>query len=242
MAQIRQIHIAFPYYGSPRIHQELRQRGYRAGRHRIARLMRVHGIAAKRGRIKTRQRSVPPRRRVEIADHVQRCFTRTRQNQLWFTDSTMIRTGEGWLYAVVILDAFNREVISWSTSRHDSPRTAHAALRDAIKIRRPGPGCVIHSDRGYQFTANEWLAIASNNSMVVSFGALKDPRDNAVMESWFASYKKEELYPNKQPRTRSEASERLFSYVWQYNQYRLHSTLGYQSPIGYATINQQLSA
>lgn len=236
--QIRAVHQHFPYYGSPRVHRALIEQGCTAGRHRIARLMREHGVVARRGRRGLRPRSVPPRRRVEIIDHVQRRFDVEEPNRLWFTDATMIRTHQGWLRAVVILDAFNREVISWATSPAETPRTAIQAFADAIKIRRPEPGCVIHSDRGYQFTSHDWVNLAARHSLTVSIGERKDPRDNAVMESWFASLKNEAIYPDGTPSTHAEARSRLFDYIWDYNHRRLHSTLNYRSPIDYAILNR----
>lgn len=233
LEKIEAIHADFPYYGAPRMHQALLLQGVRIGRHRVARLLRENGLHARRGRIGTRKRSVPTVRRVEIIDAVQRNFATAEANRLWFTDLTMIRTGEGWLHVAVVLDAFNREVISWATDSQETPRTVMTALREAIKIRRPRPGCVIHSDRGYQFTSHDWIDLAAEHAMVVSIGEKKDPRDNAVMESWFASMKNEELYPIGQPATRAIGRARLFGYIWSYNNHRLHSSLGYRAPIHY---------
>ena len=156
LAQIRQIHAEFAYYGSPRVHRELRSRDMSAGRHTVARLMRRHGIAAHRGKPKSRPRAAPPARRPEIVDLVKRKFRANAPNRIWFTDITMIRTGEGWLYAAVILDAFNREIVSWAVETYDSPGTALRALREAIASRHPQPGCIVHSDRGYQGGLNWW--------------------------------------------------------------------------------------
>jgi putative transposase len=233
LERIEAIHAEFPYYGSPRMFRELLDQGVRIGRHRVARLLRENGLHARRGRIGTRKRSVPVIRRVDIVDVVQRQFTVAAPNRLWFTDLTMIRTGDGWLHAAVVLDAFNREVIAWATDSQETPRTALTALREAIKIRRPKPGCVIHSDRGYQFTSHDWNQLAAQHRITVSIGQRKDPRDNAVMESWFASFKNEELYPGGQPATRATARSRLFAYIWAYNTRRLHSSLGYRAPIHY---------
>jgi putative transposase len=232
--EINRIHADFGYYGSPRVHRELLLRDHRAGRHRVARLMRVHGIRAARCKIKSRRRAAPPARRPEVVDLVRRHFTATAPNRVWFTDITQIRTGEGWLWAAVVLDAFNREVISWATAAQESPKTALQALSEAIKIRRPPNGCIIHSDRGYQFTAWDWLGLAASNGLKVSIGERKSCYDNAVIESWFASLKNEEIYPKGNPFTRTEARARLFAYIWDYNNRRLHSTLGYVTPRGYA--------
>jgi putative transposase len=235
LAEIRQINLRFRYYGYPRIHRELLDRGHHVGRHRVARLMRGNGIRACRGRILARGRSAPPVRRPELVDLVRRDFNAVFPDRLWFTDITQIRTGQGWLYAAVILDAFNRQVISWATEDLDSPRTAMRAFVQAVTSRRPAKGCVIHSDRGYQYTARDWIDFATNHHLVVSMGEHGNPLDNAVMESWFASFKNEELYPGGQPATRAEARRRLFGYIWDYNHYRRHSTLGYVAPIIYAT-------
>lgn len=231
---ICQVHKKFRYYGAPRIHRELLARNHQVGRHRVARLMRVHGIRACRGKIKTRPRSAPPSRRPDITDKVKRDFHADVHNALWFTDITQVRTGEGWLYAAVILDAFNREVISWAVADKETPHTALQALTDAVRIRQPEPGCIIHSDRGYQFTSEDWLNLAAQPELVVSIGERKSCLDNAAMESWFASFKNEEIYPNGMPTTRAEARHRLFDYIWIYNNQRLHSSLGYASPKTYA--------
>lgn len=165
---------------------------------------------------------------------VRRRFDADVPNTLWFTDVTQIRTGEGRLWTAVVLDAFNREVVSWATASRETPHTVLIALDDAVKIRRPAPGCVIHSDRGYQFTAWDWLENAQAAGLQVSIGERKSCYDNAVMESWFASFKNEEIYPKGIPFTRAEARRRLFSYIWEYNTSRMHSTLGYVAPRTYA--------
>ena len=230
LEEIRSIHARFGYYGSPRMHRELLAREHHVGRHRVARLMRINGIKAARCRIRSRPRAAPPARRPEITDLVKRDFHAIVPNAKWFTDVTQIRTGEGWLWAAVILDAFNREAISWATASLESPKTVVAALRDAIKTRRPPPGCIIHSDRGYQFTARSWLDLAAGSGLRVSIGERKSCYDNALIESWFASFKNEEIYPKGNPFTRAEARHRLFQYIWDYNTQRRHSSLGYVAP------------
>jgi putative transposase len=200
--------------------------------------MRAEGIRARRGKIKSRPRSAPPKRRPEVGDLVRRNFIGEAPNRIWFTDLTMIRTGQGMLRAAVILDSYNREVISWAVADHETPATVMRALEEAIRIRRPAPGCIIHSDRGYQFTSLEWADIAAKNGLRVSIGERKQPQDNAMMESWFASLKNEDIYPAGQPATLADARMRLFRYIQLYNTRRMHSALGYRSPLEYSTINQ----
>jgi putative transposase len=231
---IAAIHAEFAYYGSPRVHRALLDQARKVGRHRVARLMRENGIRARRGKIKSRPRSAPPARRPEITDRVRRHFQAQAPDRLWFTDITQIRTGQGWLYAALILDAFNREVVSWAVDDYDTPRTVMRAMAEALAIRRPDAGCIIHSDRGYQFTSADWLNLATRHGLTISIGERKTALDNAAMESWFASLKNEEIYPNGLPATRVEARARLFRYIWTYNTKRLHSTLGYLSPKTYA--------
>jgi putative transposase len=237
VAQIKLIHGRFSYYGAPRIHRALRAKGTAVGRHRVARLMRLHGIRARRGPIKARRRSAPPSRRPEVIDRVCRRFRAATPNQLWFTDLTAIRTSEGFLRAAVVLDAHSRQVISWATDTYETPKTVMRALSEAIAIRRPPPGCIIHSDRGYQFTSHEWHDLAARHGLVVSLGARKSALDNAAMESWFASLKNEDIYPCGVIKSRAEARSRLFHYIWDYNNHRLHSALGYRSPAAYAKLN-----
>lgn len=238
LEEIRAIHEKFRFYGSPRVHRELLRRSRPVGRHRVARLMRANGIRARRGKIKSRPRSAPPKRRPEVGDLVKRRFVGDGPNRIWFTDLTMIRTGQGMLRAAVILDSHNREVISWAVADHETPATVMRALSEAIRIRRPGQGCIIHSDRGYQFTSLEWAELAAKNGLRVSIGERRKPQDNAMMESWFASLKNEDIYPAGQPETIADARMRLFRYIQLYNTSRMHSALGYRSPTEYSTINQ----
>jgi putative transposase len=125
--QIQLIHGRFGYYGAPRIHRALVAKQIAVGRHRVARLMRLHGIRARRGLVKARPRAAPPVRRPEVIDRVRRRFHASAPDRLWFTDLTIIRTNDGFLRAAVVLDAHSRQVISWrlTPTRHRRRRCGH---------------------------------------------------------------------------------------------------------------------
>jgi len=233
LSEIRVIHDEFPAYGSPRVCHLLCSRGHPAGVNRVARLMRVNGIRASRGIQKERPRSAPPRRRPEIPDLVQRRFHADRPNQLWCVDTTQIRTRQGWLYAVVIIDVYSRKIIAWTTSNHRTGNLALHALDRAVRSRRPPPGGIVHTDRGYQFTAWEWTQAVEAAGLRPSIGRVGAAHDNALIESWFSSFKNEAIYPNPMPKTREQARRVLFEHITFHNQRRLHSALDYTNPTTY---------
>ena len=232
VAEIEAVHGEFSCYGSPRVHQELRARNRRVSRHRVARLMRAHGIRARRGRVKSRPRAAPPARRPEISDLVRR-FHAAAPNQLWCTDATQIRTTEGWLYAVVVLDAYSRRVLSWAVSSQARIDTATEAITAALQDRRPSSGLIVHSDRGYQFTSWEWLSRLEHAGARPSIGRVGSALDNALIESWFSSFKSEALHPYPQPATRLDARRVLFNHINFHNHRRRHSALAYHAPVTY---------
>jgi putative transposase len=136
---------AAPTYGSPRVHQQLLAEGHQVGRHRVARLMREQQLRARRGRVNSRPSSAPPSRAPQVKDLVQRRFKADAVDQLWCADVTPIATGEGWLYAAVVIDVFSRRIISWAVSRNPAAEMSLTALKQAITQRRPPPRTVVHS-------------------------------------------------------------------------------------------------
>jgi putative transposase len=132
LERISVLHAKLRAYGSPRIRRELTRVNVQFGRDRVARLMRENGIAAVRGKRKASPRAAPPVRRPEIKDLVHRIFDRPRPNMLWYTDLTMIKTGQGYLQAAVVLDAHGKRVIGWVTANHETSDTAYTAFRNAI--------------------------------------------------------------------------------------------------------------
>jgi putative transposase len=222
-------------YGSPRIYNALRQDGHRAGRHRIARLMRLEGLrggAAKRFRFtSTKHQDLPA-----APNLLDRNFQSPAPNRVWAADITQVRTHEGWLYLAVVLDLFSRRCVGWATSPRPDQRLSIEAIRNAITTRRPAPGLLHHSDRGGQYLSADYQDFLDRHGIVCSMSRPGNCLDNAVVESFFHSIKTEWLYHHRF-RTRAHARLYIFDYIEGfYNRTRLHSTLGYRSPIDYETV------
>jgi len=217
-------------YGSPRVQVVLRDRGYRSGRKRVARLMREQSLRARpRRRYRT---TTDSRHRLPVsANLLARRFTANAPNLAWVTDITYLWTLEGWLYLAVMLDLFSRRVVGFALSERIDVKLALDALVMAIKQRQPAPGLLHHSDRGSQYASHQYRQMLDQHAMVGSMSRRADCWDNAVAESFFASLKLELVYPS-QWRTRAEARSAIFEYIELfYNHRRKHSTLGYRSPV-----------
>ncbi len=219
-------------YGSPRIHRELRAQGQRHGRKRIARLMRVAGLRAKRSRrYRTTTRSEGTR--PAAPNTLNRRFAVRELDRVWAGDVTACWTGEGWLYLAALLDLGSRRVVGWTTSATLDQALTRAALRRALVQRRLTPGLLHHSDRGTSYTGEEYQATLAAAGLVVSMSRRGDCWDNAVVESFFATLKTELVHEARWA-TRAEATAALAAYIegW-YNRRRRHSTLDYLSPAEY---------
>ena len=221
-------------YGSPRMHRELLARGWRCGRHRVARLMRRKGIEGKsRRKYHGTTRAVAAR--PVAPDRIQRDFSAERPNQKWVGDITQIATREGWLYLAITLDLYSRRVIGWSMAEHMREDLVLQALQMAIE-RRPVVGMLIHhSDRGGQYTSGAFQALLGKEGILPSMGSTGDCYDNAVAESFFATLKCECVQGHVFA-TRRAARTAIFDYIETfYNRWRRHSTLGYVSPVAFET-------
>ena len=219
-------------YGSPRIHRELRAQGQRHSRKRIARLMRVEGLRAKRSRryrATTRSDVTQP----PAPNTLGRQFAVREVNRVWAGDVTACWTGEGWLYLAALLDLGSRRVVGWATSGTLDQTLTQRALRRALVQRQPAAGLLHHSDRGTHYTALEYQAALSAANVAVSMSRRGDCWDNAVLESFFATLKTELVHEARWA-TRAEATAALATYIegW-YNRRRRHSTLDYLSPAEY---------
>lgn len=231
LVQIRQYHQdSDGSYGSPRIHRDLRAQGCRIGRHRVARLMRLHRI---RGvcRRRTTWRSCTVSSEVMAENVLQRQFAATQPNQKWAGDITFVATREGWLYVAVLLDLYSRRVVGWARGARITTDLTHTALTMAVH-QRPVEGPLLHhSDRGSQYTARQYRQELTTHGVQCSMSRPGNCWDNAVVESFFASLKTELIY-RRRFQTRQEAQTAIFAYIEGfYNRRRRHSTLGYLSPV-----------
>lgn len=216
-------------YGSPRMTVEMRNRGYRVGHNRVARLMRANGLAARRRR-KFRTTTNSDHAHEPAPNLVNREFRPEKPNQVWASDLTYIATGEGWLYLCVILDLYSRRVIGWAISKSLGTDTVLHALWMAITRRGNPRGVIFHSDRGVQYASVKFRRVLRRRGFLQSMSRRGDCWDNACAESFFKSLKSE-LIGKTIFAGRREAMQAIFEYIEMfYNRIRLHSTLGYVSP------------
>lgn len=218
-------------YGSPRIYQALRQGEVVCSVKRVARLMRMHGLRAKG--VKPRRAQYGTKRAQPVPNLLQHDFAATGPDTKWLSDMTYIRTRKGWLYLAAVLDLWSRRVIGWSMSTRMTSDLPERALKMALMQRRPEAGLLHHSDQGSQYRSASYQSLLHDYHIRVSMNGAGAWSDNAPMESFFATLKREcigqTLYS-----TRAEARTALFAYIEGfYNRVRLHSSLGYRSPVSF---------
>jgi putative transposase len=219
-------------YGSPRVHAELVARGEPCSVNTVARLMRRHGVAAKTKR-KSRCTTDSNQRRSVAENLVDRQFEPAAANRTWAADITYIPAGEGWLYLAAVEDLHSRRIVGWAMGERIDSRLVVDALEMAIARRLPGAGLVAHSDRGSQYASEHYQRLLASHGITCSVSRRGDCWDNAPMESFFSSLKKELVY-GAGFATRAEARAELFEYIEVfYNRVRRHSSLGYRSPAEY---------
>lgn len=216
-------------YGWPKMWKELLARGIRVGKERVRRLMQRHGIKA-RGKRKFVV-TTDSKHDLPIAPNLlARNFTPAAPNQVWSSDITYIATDEGWLYLTAVIDLFSRQVVGWSMREHMQASVVTDALRMAWFRRRPAPGLIFHSDRGSQYCSHEFQRALAGYEMKSSMSRKGDCWDNAPTESLWGRLKVGRLY-GRRFATRREAMDEVISWIAFYNHKRLHSTLGYVSPM-----------
>jgi transposase InsO family protein len=230
LVHIRAIHAeVLGEYGWPRMHKELLARGMRVGKDRVRRLMQQHGIKAR-----TKRKFVATtdsRHSLPVApDLVQRRFNPEAPNQLWSGDITYIATDEGWLYLAAVIDLFGRQVVGWSLQPHMHASLVKDALAMAWWRRRPAAGLIFHSDRGSQYCSAKFQRALEGWGMRSSMSRKGNCWDNAPTESFWGRLKTASVHGHKFA-TREDARRAVMDWIAFYNHRRLHSSLGYLSPM-----------
>jgi putative transposase len=226
------------HYGSPRIHAELKEQGIHCGRRRVARLMQEHQLSARKKRRKVR--TTDSNHQFPIAPNLlEQDFTAHAPNKKWLTDFTYIDTREGWLFLAGVLDAYSRKIVGWSMSEKHDAELVKAALHMALLQRQPGADLVHHSDRGSEYASASYQMLLREQNIQASMSKKGDCYDNAMIESFWATLKKE--CPDETIfSTRDEAKIAIFEYVEvYYNRKRRHSSLAYLSPFQYEKQGEQ---
>jgi transposase InsO family protein len=220
-------------YGSPKIHERLRQEGIRCSRKRVIRLMKLANISSRRRRSykhTTRRNVAHP----VAPNRLKQQFVATKPNEIWLTDITYIRTEEGWLYLAAVLDLFSRRILGWSMAARMTETLTHKALQMAIASRQEMPDNLLHhSDRGSQYTSADYQALLVQNNMLASMSGVGNCYDNAPMESFF-SLLKTELVHHERYSSRRDARTSIFDYIEVfYNRKRIHGAIGYMTPTSF---------
>lgn len=216
--------------GAPRLTKRLKKAGIACSKNRVARRMRSLGLrakAAKKFKATTNSNHSLP----TAPNLLKQDFNALAPNQKWVSDITYIWTEEGWLYLAVIVDLYSRLVVGWSMSERMTSALVCDALQMALFRRRMPEGVILHSDRGSQYCSKEYQTLINKHHLICSMSKRGDCYDNAAMESWNHSLKVEAIHRHSFS-TRKEAKEHIFDYIEvYYNRYRLHSSIGYLTPV-----------
>ena len=219
-------------YGAPKIRAELKAQGYPHGRHKIARLMRVAGLRGcpqRRFKITTQSEPSHP-----VAKNLlQQNFTAKAPNRLWASDITYIDTQQGWLYLAIVMDLYSRRIVGWSMDQWMSRHLVIDALTMALGSRMPEEQLIHHSDRGAQYTSDDFRNELDKHGIQCSMSGRGNCYDNAVVESFFGLLKRERVN-RRRYRTRDEARADIFDYIeCFYNRKRRHGYVGNISPVDF---------
>ncbi|MGF7176116.1 IS3 family transposase [Azospirillum doebereinerae] len=218
-------------YGWPRVWRELRRRHVRVGKERVRRMMRDHAIRA-RGQRKFKA-TTDSTHSLPVSDNpLNRAFRPEQPDRVWTGDITYIATQEGWLYLAVVIDLFSRQVVGWALGERMTRQLVIDALAMAWFRQRPAEGMIFHSDRGSQYASSDFQALLRRYGMRGSMSRKSNCWDNAVTETLFGSLKVERLHGMRFD-TRRRAKDEVIDWLGFYNHRRMHSTLGYTSPMAF---------
>lgn len=238
LEKIKEIYIeSRGIYGSPRITEELRRRGINSDKKRIARLMQQSGIRAKTVKRYKRTTNSNHKRKVE-ENRLNQNFKVKSPNKIWVSDITYIRTKEGWMYLATIIDLYSRRVVSWKLDKQLGSDLVLGTLKRALEERTVTEGLIFHSDQGIQYASNQFKKLLNKNGIIQSMSRKGNCYDNAVAESFFHTLKTEHINFEKYE-SREQAKMSIFDYIEIfYNRKRLHSTLGYKTPVEFEKIKK----
>lgn len=227
--QIHQVLEEFPGYGYRRVTKELQKQGLNLNKKRVQRVMQDRGLQRKRRRRFVR--TTDSKHGLAVYPNLIRDVAVERPNQVWAADITYVRLARGFVFLAVLLDLFSRKVIGWALSTSLHAELAVTALTMALQTRDVQPGLIHHSDRGVQYACEAYVEILLKHGIMISMSRKANPYDNAKLESFMKTLKIEEVYLNEYE-TVEDAKTNIKKFIETlYNKKRLHSSLGYCSPV-----------
>lgn len=221
-------------YGSPRIFQALKRAGWKIGRKRVERIMRENRLKARAQKIY--------KRCPEVQQHFVRVPNRLvgkqeeGPNEVWVGDITYLKANQKWHYLSVVMDRWSRKIVGWSLGKEKSSNLTLKTLQKAVNNRQPKQGLLFHTDRGSEYLSHTFQSKAEELGITASSNRPRHMNDNAYMESFFHSLKSDRYHGNTFENI-EELRKMVESYIPFYNQKRLHSGLGYHSPVEYESLN-----
>ncbi|TGK87952.1 IS3 family transposase [Leptospira noumeaensis] len=243
LTEIKQIHTeSFEIYGSPKIHKILLSKGYLCNKKLVERLMKITNLRSKTVK-KFHPTTTKSNHGKSISPNLlKRNFTSKMPGCVWCSDITYLEINGRWFYLTTIIDLYNREIVGWELSESLETNSLISCLDKAVKLHKPKRNCIFHSDRGIQYASKEFRMKLNDNKMKQSMSRKGDCWDNAVSESFFKTLKSE-LIRHVKFKSIEEAKKNLFFYIEIfYNRKRIHSTLGFTSPIAFRKLYEKRCA